>query len=75
LPGFGRAERNAILITARQRDVQPRPNDTGRLAREQVARQLRIAYDDCKEWDLPKRLKDLLEQLRTLDPEIHQADY
>jgi hypothetical protein len=37
--------------------------------RERIGQALGAAYGDCKKWEMPQRLKDLLEQLRIADPD------
>jgi hypothetical protein len=36
-------------------------------ARQKIGHELRATYDDCREWELPKRLRDLLERFGTDD--------
>jgi hypothetical protein len=36
-------------------------------ARQKIGHELRATYDDCREWELPKRLTELLERFGTGD--------
>jgi hypothetical protein len=39
------------------------PGRLDRKARQKIGHELRATYNDFREWELPKRLADLLEQL------------